>query len=89
MFHDNTKKAHRVSNVLFFKPATFALRALSDSLRSHAVPFYIKKAHCVCNVLFCKTGDVLLSQAAARQVSSAQKSLTTVFEMGTGVASSL
>ena len=61
----------------------------SDSLRSHAVPFYIKKAHCICNVLFCKTGDVLLSQAAARQVSSAQKSLTTVFEMGTGVSSSL
>lgn len=52
-------------------------------------PNNTKKAHCVSNVLFCKTGDVLLSQAVARQVSSAQKSLTTVFEMGTGVASSL
>ncbi len=35
------------------------------------------------------TGDALLSQAAARQVSSAQRSLTTVFEMGTGGASPL
>ena len=39
------------------------------SIRSHAVPFYIKKAHCVCNVLFCKTGDVLLSQATFRTTS--------------------
>ena len=36
-----------------------------------------------------KTGNVLLSQAASRQVSSALRSLTTVFEMGTGVTSSL
>ena len=36
-----------------------------------------------------KTGNVLLSQAASHQVSSALKSLTSVFEMGTGVASSL
>ena len=35
------------------------------------------------------TGNVLLSQAASHQVSSALKSLTSVFEMGTGVASSL
>ena len=41
------------------------------------------------SVFFNTTGDVLLSQAAARQVSSALKSLTTVFEMGTGVTSSL
>ena len=39
--------------------------------------------------LFSKTSNVLLSQAAARQVSSALKSLTSVFEMGTGVSSSL
>ena len=32
-----------------------------------------------------KTGDDLLSQAAAHQVSSALKGLTTVFGMGTGV----
>ena len=36
-----------------------------------------------------KTGDVLLFQAASHQVSSALRSLTTVFEMGTGVASPL
>ena len=36
-----------------------------------------------------KTGNVLLSQAASHQVSSALRSLTSVFEMGTGVASSL
>ena len=36
-----------------------------------------------------KTGDVLLFQAASHQVSSALRSLTTVFEMGTGVTSSL
>ena len=36
-----------------------------------------------------KTRDFLLSQAASSQVSSAMKSLTTVFEMGTGVSSSL
>ena len=35
------------------------------------------------------TGDDLLSQAAAHQVSSALRSLTSVFGMGTGVASSL
>ena len=33
------------------------------------------------------TGDVLLSRAASRQVSSALQSLTTVFGMGTGVTS--
>ena len=36
-----------------------------------------------------KTGNVLLSQAASHQVSSALWSLTTVFEMGTGVTSML
>ena len=36
-----------------------------------------------------KTGNVLLSQAVARQVSSALRSLTSVFEMGTGVTSLL
>ena len=36
-----------------------------------------------------KTGNVLLSQAASRQVSSALRSLTSVFEMGTGVSSLL
>ena len=36
-----------------------------------------------------KSGDVLISQEAPLQVSSALKSLTTVFEMGTGVSSLL
>ena len=36
-----------------------------------------------------KTGNVLLSQAASHQVSSALESLTAVFEMGTGVSSPL
>ena len=36
-----------------------------------------------------KTGDVLISQAASHQVSSALKSLTSVFGMGTGVTSLL
>ena len=38
---------------------------------------------------FNQTGNVLLSQAASHQVSSALRSLTSVFEMGTGVTSSL
>ena len=38
---------------------------------------------------FYKTGNVLLSQAVTRQVSSALRSLTAVFEMGTGVPSPL
>ena len=41
---------------------------------------------CVC---FSQTGNDLLFQAASRQVSSALRSLTTVFEMGTGVSSPL
>ena len=36
-----------------------------------------------------RTGNVLLSQAVARQVSSALRNLTSVFGMGTGVASVL
>ncbi len=40
-------------------------------------------------VLFVNLSDFLLSQAAARQVSSALRSLTSVFGMGTGVASAL
>ena len=35
--------------------------------------------------LFIDSGDVLLSRAVAHQVSSALRSLTTVFGMGTGV----
>ena len=39
--------------------------------------------------LFVYPSNALLSQAAARQVSSAPQSLTTVFGMGTGVSSAL
>ena len=38
-------------------------------------------------LLFNKTGNVLFSRAASRQVSSALGSLTSVFEMGTGGSS--
>ena len=38
---------------------------------------------------FSKTGNFLLSQAVAHQVSSAFESLTSVFEMGTGGSSQL
>ena len=44
---------------------------------------------CICLSGNKKTGNVLLSQAASRQVSSALRSLTSVFEMGTGVSSLL
>ena len=58
-----------------------------------AVPFWTfryrstKKADHFCDLLFPKTGNVLFSQAVARQVSSALESLTSVFEMGTGGSS--
>ena len=47
-----------------------------------------KKASCLHSLLFTKTGNVLFSRAVSRQVSSALKSLTSVFEMGTGGSSS-
>lgn len=47
-----------------------------------------KQAHFV-YLLFYESGNVLLSRAVSHQVSSALKSLTTVFGMGTGVSSSL
>lgn len=59
-----------------------------------AVPFLTlpaaaKKRQPYWIVFFTETGNDLLSQAAARQVSSALGSLTAVFEMGTGVPSPL
>jgi len=38
-------------------------------------------------MVFLLTGNYLLSRAVTHQVSSAFRSLTSVFEMGTGVAS--
>ena len=58
-----------------------------------AVPFWTcryhgtKKAERFHALLFTKTGNVLFSRAASRQVSSALGSLTSVFEMGTGGSS--
>ena len=46
------------------------------------------EASCLHSLLFTKTGNVLFSRAVSRQVSSALKSLTSVFEMGTGGSSS-
>ena len=46
-----------------------------------------KKSCYISNSFFNKTGNVLFSQAASRQVSSALGSLTSVFEMGTGGSS--
>ena len=50
--------------------------------------FYITKKDTQLSV-FSDSGDVLLSRAVAHQVSSALRSLTTVFGMGTGVTSLL
>ena len=47
-----------------------------------------KKAAHFRELLFYKTGNDLFSQAVSRQVSSALKSLTSVFGMGTGGSSS-
>ena len=67
-----------------------------DNLQYHNLQYYFNlmrqpllQKRPVKTGLFCKTGNVLLSQAVARQVSSALRSLTAVFEMGTGVPSPL
>ena len=59
--------------------------------RYHHGKAYFRKVETlpVCKTKKNKTGNVLLSQAASHQVSSALRSLTSVFEMGTGVASPL
>ena len=49
----------------------------------------VKKYTVLLYGVFLYPSDALLSQAAARQVSSAPQSLTTVFGMGTGVSSAL
>ena len=52
-------------------------------------PHICKKEHSFEYSFFNDSGSVLLSRAVAHQVSSALKSLTTVFGMGTGVTSLL
>ena len=63
-----------------------------DSEIRFAVPFctfasLTKKSRLLSQSAFYKTGNVLFSQAASHQVSSALESLTSVFEMGTGGSS--
>ena len=63
---------------------------MRSSLRCPVLPALqskAKRASYFHSLLFCKTGNVLFSQAVARQVSSALESLTSVFEMGTGGSS--
>ena len=59
--------------------------------RDYRVVFFIQKSACDRNYRkrFLNSGNDLLSRAVAHQVSSALRSLTTVFGMGTGVTSSL
>ena len=58
-------------------------------VRKSILHLHKQKGPRYCEVLFFYPSDALLSQAAARQVSSAPQSLTTVFGMGTGVSSAL
>ena len=60
-----------------------------NSLSRFRRSFGTKKRRTFRFVFFTETGNVLLSQAASHQVSSALESLTAVFEMGTGVSSLL
>ena len=73
---------HRGSKETILSESRDVAKRKKDSMTA-IFPLYCK--------IFCKTktGNVLLSQAASHQVSSALRSLTTVFEMGTGVTSSL
>ena len=69
---------------------THTLLRSFHSLRCPVLPALLRKAKRASyfhSLLFCKTGNVLFSQAVARQVSSALESLTSVFEMGTGGSS--
>ena len=67
--------------------------AASDSVISVIsathVLFKQKKTLRLLRRAFIKSGDFIFSQAVSSQLSSAPKSLTTVFGMGTGVSSSL
>lgn len=73
------------SHYIFLYIYVALLLSLSRFVRScFARP---KKSCYISNSFFNKTGNVLFSQAASRQVSSALGSLTSVFEMGTGGSS--
>ena len=73
---------HRGSKETILSESRDVAKRKKDSMTA-IFPLYCK---IICKT---KTGNVLLSQAASHQVSSALRSLTTVFEMGTGVTSSL
>ena len=69
---------------------TVALRGSTPYFRHISFATQVnKKDLAFSEVFFVYPSDALLSQAAARQVSSAPQSLTTVFGMGTGVSSAL
>ena len=72
--------------MLLHSTPTFAFSSLRCPVL-HAFRWKAKRARCSHILLFSKTGNVLFSQAASRQVSSALGSLTSVFEMGTGGSS--
>ena len=96
LLFSKTGNAHFV-NLLVRSSGRFALLnriSFSTSTRIslrcpvlHALLRKAKRASYFHSLLFCKTGNVLFSQAVARQVSSALESLTSVFEMGTGGSS--
>ena len=72
-------------------PFTFASLVSAESIATFGQVALLlaqtKRTLLLSKVLFVYPSDSLLSQAAARQVSSAPRSLTTVFGMGTGVSS--
>ena len=73
--------------------SSFSLRSIQRGVLRLSVRLYLvagaKKYTVLLYGVSFYPSDALLSQAAARQVSSAPQSLTTVFGMGTGVSSAL
>ena len=92
-YHKKLKKQDAYTSCFLVKPATCCFAALLRTLCVLRCPVLYgllrkpKNSCCLCNSYFNKTGNVLFSQAASRQVSSALGSLTSVFEMGTGGSS--
>ena len=71
--------------ILSCAPPLISFAPLSRFGHSAVAPLKKQITKVIC--FFSKTGNVLFSQAVARQVSSALESLTSVFEMGTGGSS--
>ena len=86
----NAKKQPTYIGCSLTKTATFAsLSPTASPSLSLLVRCAKKKKLTLVNFFFNQNGNVLLSRAVSRQVSSALRSLTSVFGMGTGVSSSL